>query len=95
MKEFVNTVKTNNIIGLTATPPIDITKENLIYYTDLFGEIDYMNLTPEIIKEGLLSPFQDLVYFCEPTDTELEYLKNSHKKIKTIISEYSENNSDF
>ncbi len=95
MKEIVNKVGAAYIIGLTATPPIDEDKETILYYTSLFGEIDYQIPTPAVIKDGMLAPFQDLVYFCKPTSIELEYIKNCHEKFKLLIDKFNKQNSDF
>ncbi len=95
MKEIVNKIGAANIIGLTATPPIDEDKEAVLYYTSLLGEIDYQIPTPAVIKDGMLAPFQDLVYFCKPTSTELEYIKNCHEKFKLLIDKFNKENSDF
>ena len=95
MKEIVNRIGASNIIGLTATPPIDEDKDTILYYTGLLGEIDYQIPTPAVIKEGMLAPFQDLVYFCKPTSTELEYIKNCHEKFKLLIDKFNRQNSDF
>ncbi len=52
MKEIVTGIGASNIIGLTATPPFDEEKENILHYTSLLGEIDYQIPTPAVIKDG-------------------------------------------
>lgn len=95
MKEIITEIGALSIIGLTATPPADAEKEKLEYYTDLLGEIDYQIPTPAVIKEGMLAPFQDLVYFCLPAEKELEYINNCHQKFKLLVDEFSQQNSGF
>jgi superfamily II DNA or RNA helicase len=95
MKEVIMQIGVSNIIGLTATPPIDEDKEKIDCYTSLLGEIDYQIPTPAVIKEGMLAPFQDLVYFCAPTSIELEYIKNCHQKFKILIDRFNKQDSDF
>lgn len=95
MKEVIINIGALNVIGLTATPPIDENKEKIGYYSSLLGEIDYQIPTPAVIKDGMLAPFQDLVYLCKPTSVELEYLKNCHLKFKLLIELFNQQNSDF
>lgn len=95
MKEVIMQIGVSNIIGLTATPPIDEDKEKINCYTSLLGEIDYQIPTPAVIKEGMLAPFQDLVYFCTPTTIELDYIQNCHQKFKMLIDRFNKRDSDF
>lgn len=95
MKEIVSRVGVKYIIGLTATPPVDEGNEDLLHYTDLFGEIDFQLPTPAVIKDGMLAPFQDLVYFCRPAPAELEYIRNCHKKFRLLADKFNKENSDF
>ncbi len=95
MKEIIREIDAENIIGLTATPPVDEDKEKLECYTALLGEIDFQIPTPSVIKEGMLAPYQDLVYFCSPTKSELDYIKNCHEKFKQLTDFFNTPNSDF
>lgn len=75
------------VIGLTGTPPEgkSATQENR--YMSLVGEIDYQVPTPALVKEGGLAPFQDLVYFAEPTPNELYFLERQHDEFHRLIEE--------
>lgn len=95
MKEIVTRIGVKYIIGMTATPPVDENNEDILHYTSLFGEIDFQIPTPAVIKDGMLAPFQDLVYFCRPTPTELDYIRNCHKKFKSLVDKFNRENSDF
>ncbi len=39
------------------------------------------------MKEGGLAPFQDLVYFTEPTEKELKFLQEQHEDFHELIEE--------
>lgn len=95
MKEIIKKLTATCVIGLTATPPIDEDREKIECYTALLGEIDYYIPLPAVVKEGLLSPYQDLVYFCTPEKAELEYIENCHEKFKTLTELFNKSDSDF
>ncbi|MCW8965761.1 MAG: DEAD/DEAH box helicase family protein [Candidatus Pacearchaeota archaeon] len=73
------------LIGLTATPPLDKTNQEVETYINLLDEVDYEILLPPVIKEGYLAPFQDLIYIVEPTEEEVEIINNLCRKYNTIM----------
>lgn len=95
MREIIVKLNASCVIGLTATPPLDEDREKIECYTALLGEIDYYIPVPAIVKEGLLSPYQDLVYFCTPIKAELEYIENCHLKFKELTELFNNSNNDF
>ncbi|WP_198553852.1 DEAD/DEAH box helicase family protein [Tenacibaculum sp. Bg11-29] len=64
------------IVGLTATPPYDVSYTEWQRYIELNGPVDTEISVPELIIEGNLCPHQDYVFFSLPTD------KEHHKIIK-------------
>ncbi|MBX2846293.1 MAG: DEAD/DEAH box helicase family protein [Saprospiraceae bacterium] len=62
------------IVGLTATPPYDVSATEWQRYLDLNGPVDAEIAVPELVIEGDLCPHQDYVYFSKPT-------KNEHQRI--------------
>ena len=58
------------IVGLTATPPYDVTGNEWQRYLDLNGPVDTEISVPELIIEGDLCPHQDYIYFTQPTAAE-------------------------
>ena len=76
------------IVGLTATPPYDVTPTEWARYTDLTGVVDTEISVPELIAEGDLCPHQDCVYFTLPTENEnhkiLDFRKNADRVFKEI-----------
>ncbi|MEQ9229976.1 MAG: DEAD/DEAH box helicase family protein, partial [Cyclobacteriaceae bacterium] len=61
------------IVGLTATPPYDVTYAEWTRYIDLNGPVDTEISVPELIKEGDLCPHQDYVLISNPTEEELTH----------------------
>ncbi|MBI4534580.1 MAG: DEAD/DEAH box helicase family protein [Candidatus Melainabacteria bacterium] len=78
------------IIGLTGTPPEGKSANRQARYLSLVGDIDYQVPTPALVKEGGLAPFQDLVFFTEPTDTEMAFLESQHDEFHVLIDDLTQ-----
>ncbi|MBX3075030.1 DEAD/DEAH box helicase family protein [Candidatus Obscuribacterales bacterium] len=75
------------VVALTGTPPEGKSSSQENRYLSLVGNIDYQVPTPALVREGGLAPFQDLVYFTEPTVKELEFLESQHEDFHQLIDE--------
>lgn len=75
------------VIGLTGTPPAGKSSNQENRYLSLVGDIDYQVPTPALVREGGLAPFQDLVYFTEPTLEEETFLQEQHEAFHTLLEE--------
>lgn len=75
------------VIGLTGTPPEGKSSSQETRYMSLVGEIDYQVPTPALVKEAGLAPFQDLVYFTEPTEKEDKFLEEQHAEFHRLLEE--------
>ncbi len=55
------------VVGLTSTPPDrDGQKpDDILRYDDDFGPIDYEVPVLAVVRDGLLAPYQDLVWFLD------------------------------
>ena len=73
------------ILGLTATPPEEGDSPSIGRYLDLFGEVDYEVPVPALVRDGNLSPYQDLAYFVRPSPDELEYIANVDKDFESLV----------
>ncbi len=60
------------VLSLTATPPIDAEDDEWQRYYALCGEIDIEISPPELVQQGDLSPFQDLLYATKNLEIEEE-----------------------
>lgn len=76
------------VVGLTATPPYDVTPAEWNRYITLNGPVDTEISVPELIAEGDLCPHQDCIYFTLPTEFEnqkiLDFRHNADKIFKEI-----------
>jgi len=75
------------IVGLTATPPYDVTPQEWERYLELNGPVDVEISVPELVIEGDLCPHQDFVYFTSPTPLENEGIIKFRKDVERIFSE--------
>ena len=68
------------VVGLTATPPYDVSWDEWRRYEELNGDIDAEISVPELIAEGDLCPHQDFIHLSLPEDSELEALEKARLK---------------
>lgn len=87
MTQIVSRLDDAVVIGLTGTPPEGKSVKQEHRYISLVGEIDYQVPTPALVKEGGLAPFQDLVYFTQPTAKEEKYLEEQHDEFHELLIE--------
>src|SRR5690606_15159603 len=71
------------IVGLTATPPYDVTATEWQRYINLNGPVDTEISVPELVIAGDLCPHQDYVYFTWP-------IRNENRSI-VYVSQNMEN----
>ncbi|SMC76640.1 DEAD/DEAH box helicase family protein [Moheibacter sediminis] len=77
------------VVGLTATPPYDVTPAEWNRYISLNGPVDTEISVPELIAEGDLCPHQDCVYFTLPTDFENQKISGFREDAEKIFKEIS------
>ena len=87
MRHLINYLDDAVVIGLTGTPPEGKSNAQENRYLSLVGEIDFQVPTPALVKEGGLAPFQDLVYFTEPTESEMGFLEVQHEDFHLLLQE--------
>lgn len=73
------------IVGLTATPPYDVSAVEWQRYLELNGPIDVEILVPELVIEGDLCPHQDYVYLSYPTNNEAAHIREFRLNVETIF----------
>ncbi|TRZ41384.1 DEAD/DEAH box helicase family protein [Robertkochia solimangrovi] len=72
------------VVGLTATPPYDVTGLEWERYIELNGPVDAEITIPELVGEGDLCPHQDYVYFSLPTSSELEKINSYRNRMQKL-----------
>lgn len=75
------------IVGLTATPPYDVTATEWQRYIDLNGPVDTEISVPELVIEGDLCPHQDYVYFTFPTEKENQSIVYFRQNIERLFQD--------
>ncbi|GAA0551372.1 DEAD/DEAH box helicase family protein [Chitinophaga japonensis] len=75
------------IVGLTATPPYDVTATEWQRYIDLNGPVDTEISVPELIMEGDLCPHQDYVHFTLPAEKEYQSIIDFRRHIEKLFLE--------
>lgn len=75
------------IVGLTATPPYDVTATEWQRYIDLNGPVDTEISVPELVIEGDLCPHQDYVHFTSPTEKENQSIIDFRRNIEKLFRE--------
>ncbi|NMM47501.1 DEAD/DEAH box helicase family protein [Marinigracilibium pacificum] len=73
------------IVGLTATPPYDVSYAEWQRYLELNGPVDAEIYVPELIKAGDLCPHQDYVYTTIPKAEERERIVGIREKIDEVF----------
>ncbi|MDR2951088.1 MAG: DEAD/DEAH box helicase family protein [Prevotella sp.] len=77
------------VVGLTATPPYDVSYTEWRRYLDLNGSIDTEISIPELIIEGDLCPHQDHIYFSMPTEEEYRKINKFRKDMNDLYQKLS------
>lgn len=75
------------IVGLTATPPYDVTYNEWQRYIDLNGPVDAEISVPELVVENDLCPHQDYIYLSEPTEEEFRLIQDQRDKAQNVFEE--------
>jgi superfamily II DNA or RNA helicase len=74
------------VVGLTATPPDDLTSEEADLYEHLLGPVDFTVPTPAVVRERHLAPFQELAWFTRPLETEASWLAEHDLRFRELIT---------
>jgi superfamily II DNA or RNA helicase len=75
-----------HVIGLTATPPSDLTGAEDELYAELLGPVDFTVPTPAVVREGFLAPYQELAWLTEPLDSERDWLAEHDTRFNELIT---------
>ncbi len=81
------------VVALTGTPPEGKSGKQESRYAALCGKADYQVPTPALVREGGLSPFQDLVYFVEPSANERIHFEKQTRKFYEFVERMLKNTS--
>ncbi|NER15037.1 DEAD/DEAH box helicase family protein [Leptobacterium flavescens] len=75
------------VVGLTATPPYDVSYSEWERYLDLNGPVDTEISVPELVIEDDLCPHQDYVFFSQPTVVEVQKIDIHRQRAQKLFNE--------
>jgi superfamily II DNA or RNA helicase len=75
-----------HVVGLTATPPSDLTGEETELYAELLGPVDFTVPTPAVVRDGHLAPYQELAWLTEPLPSERAWLAEHDTRFKELVT---------
>lgn len=75
------------IVGLTATPPYDVSFSEWERYLELNGAVDTEITVPELVSAGDLCPHQDYIHFSMPDIKEQQRINELKDSISLLLEE--------
>jgi hypothetical protein len=80
------------LLGLTATPPDSngCDPRDFKRYAAFLGDVDFEVPIPAVVKEGHLAPYQDLVYFVRPQESELGFVAGADRALHELVESLCE-----
>ena len=75
-----------HVVGLTATPPDELTDSEADLYAALLGPVDFQVPTPAVVRDGHLAPYQELAWLTEPLDSELAWLADHDTRFRELVT---------
>ena len=86
LAELLDLLPEARVIGLTATPPTTMTREQQRLVDELFGDTVFATSIPAVVKEGDLAPFAELVWLTRPTAEEREWLAGQAQRFTELTT---------
>ena len=75
-----------HLVGLTATPPDELTKDEDELYSALLGPVDFTVPTPAVVRERFLAPYQELAWLTPLLETERAWLAEHDVRFQELIT---------
>jgi superfamily II DNA or RNA helicase len=75
-----------HLVGLTATPPDELTTEEAELYESLLGPVDFTVPTPAVVRERFLAPYQELAWLTPLLETERAWLAEHDVRFQELIT---------
>lgn len=75
------------VVGLTGTPPVELTATEAAAMEQLFGSAIHQASTPALVREGYLAPWRELTHIVAPTDKELRYLQADRDRARRFMAD--------
>ena len=76
------------VVGLTATPPEVLSEPERRLQVALFGgRADFQVVTPAVVKDGYLAPYQELALVVQPLDAEQRFIDGVGERFERLRSD--------
>ena len=86
MRTAVEELGDVHLVGLTATPPGELTKDEAELYESLLGPVDFTVPTPAVVRERYLAPYQELAWLTRPLDSEAQWLAEHDLRFRELVT---------
>lgn len=86
LAEILDTIPDARVLGLTATPPEALTRDQAGLVAQLFGDVAFTASIPAVVKEGDLVPFAELAWLVQPTPEESDWLDTEATRFTELTS---------
>ena len=90
VREVLDLLPDAFVLGLTATPPSVLDKQQRALVDELFGEITYAASIPAAVREGTLAPFAELARVTTPTPIESQWLAGQSERFTMLTTDLME-----
>jgi len=78
------------VLGLTATPPETMTREQAALVGELFGAVVFEASIPAVVREGDLAPFAELAWLTVPTTGEQDWLATEATRFQELVTQLTD-----
>jgi superfamily II DNA or RNA helicase len=75
------------VLGLTATPPQVLDRDQAALVAELFGPITYAASIPAAVREATLAPFAELAWLTPPSAAEADWLAQNAERFTTLTTD--------
>jgi superfamily II DNA or RNA helicase len=83
-----------HLVGLTATPPDELTREEAELYEALLGPVDFTVPTPAVVRERFLAPYQELAWLTPLLETERAWLAEHDLRFQELVTTLHDESGD-
>ncbi|MGI8645895.1 MAG: DEAD/DEAH box helicase [Nocardioides sp.] len=90
LEELLDQLPDALVLGLTATPPETMTKEQAALVDELFGEVVFETSIPAVVREGDLAPFAELAWVTVPTAAETDWLASEATRFRELVTQLTD-----
>lgn len=88
--ELLDLVPHAYVLGLTATPPQSLTRQQVELVDELFGHPVYGTSIPAVVREGNLAPFAELAWLTTPTHVETDWLATQNERFTELTTDLTD-----